>query len=454
MSNRSLSAFLSSLLMTGVLTGLSVLPPAVFAVDGDAPRARLELGLGTPEVLAGANHKTWLKIGLTGFERAEGTARTPVNVALVLDRSGSMQGEKLRRAREAAILAIDLLDARDVVSIIAYDDGVETLIPATRLDERAAIKRAIRGIQAGGSTALFAGVSKGARQLRKFLSEQRVNRVILLSDGQANVGPSSPSELGELGSSLAREGISVTTIGLGLGYNEDLMTQLAQRSDGNHAFVENGNDLARVFRSEFGDVLSVVAQDVSIRIVCPPNVKPLRLIGREGEIRGQQVVTSLRQLYAGQQKYVMLELEVPAAKPGERLPVASIDASYRNMQTGETDHLAASSQIRYSSSRAAVEAARDANVLGDALEQVSVKEAEAALRLRDEGRKKEARKRLKLVAEELKQRAQEYKLPRLESMGQLYEDDAEAVTSSGQDWSRARKAMRKDQYLRKNQTSY
>lgn len=84
---------------------------------------------------------------------------------------------------------------------------------------------------AGGGTALYAGVAQGASELREFLDPHRVNRIILLSDGQANKGPSSPSELGNLGAALISEGISVTTIGIGLGYNEDLMTQLAPRSD-------------------------------------------------------------------------------------------------------------------------------------------------------------------------------------------------------------------------------
>ena len=87
--------------------------------------------------------------------------------------------------------------------------------------------------------------------------------------------PDSPAALGDLGASLGKSGISVTTIGLGLGYNEDLMVRLAEKSDGNHAFVENSRDLSRIFEYEFGDILSVVAQDVKIKINCLPGVKPV-----------------------------------------------------------------------------------------------------------------------------------------------------------------------------------
>ena len=109
---------------------------------------------------------------------------------------------------------------------------------------------------------MFSGVSKGASEVRKFLDSNRVSRVILLSDGLANLGPSTPSELGQLGHSLSKEGISVTTIGLGLGYNEDLMTQLAGMSDGNHAFVQNYSDLTKIFAAEFNTALTVVANQL------------------------------------------------------------------------------------------------------------------------------------------------------------------------------------------------
>ena len=121
-------------------------------------------------------------------------------------------------------------------------------------------------------------MSHGLEELTKNLSAARVNRMILLSDGQANVGPRSPNELGRLGEVAARQGIAITTIGLGLGYNEDLMTQLAVSSDGNHAFAENATDLAGIFQHELGDVLSVVAQDVQIEIDFDAGITPVRAI--------------------------------------------------------------------------------------------------------------------------------------------------------------------------------
>ncbi|MFP4562619.1 MAG: vWA domain-containing protein [Spirochaetia bacterium] len=175
----------------------------------------LEVSVSNPYLLVGETQNVYLKVGLTGTEPADTLVRPTANVAVVLDRSGSMDGEKLRRAKEAALLAVDMLEDTDIVSIVTYDDTVQVLVPATRVSERRYIRRRIESIHAGGSTALFAGVSKGADEVSKFLDGRNVNRVILLSDGLANVGPDSPMALGNLGEALKRTGISVTTIGLG-----------------------------------------------------------------------------------------------------------------------------------------------------------------------------------------------------------------------------------------------
>jgi Ca-activated chloride channel family protein len=194
-----------------------------------AGQVQLNVGLGQPVLPADKKNVTYLKVGLTGFSLPRAEERAPVNVALVLDKSGSMSGEKIEHAKTAALAALDRLNSNDIVSVVVFDTTVSVVVPATKLTDRAAVRRAIAGIEANGTTALFAGVSKGAEEVRKFLGLERVNRIILLSDGQANVGPSSPSELGELGHSLRKEGISVTTLGLGMDYSEDLMAQLLCR---------------------------------------------------------------------------------------------------------------------------------------------------------------------------------------------------------------------------------
>jgi Ca-activated chloride channel family protein len=276
------------------LWAMAMIAAGILLPAGSGARAgqvELKVAVSHPVLLAGQKQTAYLKVGLTGVPLAVAEKRAPVNVALVLDRSGSMSGDKIRRAKEAAILAIHQLGPDDIVSVVAYNHGVTVLVPATKVSDRHVIYSAIDRLHADGTTALFAGVSKGAHEVRKFLSEDRVNRVILLSDGLANVGPSSPQALAALGASLIKEGISVTTIGLGLGYNEDLMFQLAHASEGNHVFVESSAHLARIFTREFGDLLSVVANEVEVEITCAEGIRPVRVLGRAADISGQRVTS-------------------------------------------------------------------------------------------------------------------------------------------------------------------
>ncbi|GGK78349.1 vWA domain-containing protein [Amphritea balenae] len=418
-----------------------------------ANQVNLNINLATPVMEAERSHRAFIKVSLEGFKQQDKQARIPANVAIVLDKSGSMGGDKIQYAREAAIMAIKRLDERDIVSVVSYDSRVQVVVPATQVRNQRAIYNAIRNIHADGNTALFAGVSKGARELRKFLSRNKVNRVILLSDGLANVGPQSASELGELGASLAKEGISVTTIGLGLGYNEDLMTRLAGFSDGNHAFVENAEDLASVFQYEFGDVLSVVAQGVNIEIHCRNGVKPVRLLGRESEIIGNRVTTRLNQLYSEQEKFVILEVEVPEQQAETELELVAVNVSYDNLYTQSQEQLSGLSVARFSQSKQEVKAARDDETLEAAVEQVANEYSRDAIEARDSGDLKAAKKILQDSASYLGSQAEALSSPRLLEQKEEALQDADTLESE-QDWNKQRKELKARQYKRATQQNY
>ncbi|WP_299200491.1 VWA domain-containing protein [uncultured Amphritea sp.] len=427
---------------------LSLLP-----LLAQANQVNLNINLATPVMEAGQSHRAFIKVSLEGFKQQDKQARIPANVAIVLDKSGSMGGDKIQYAREAAIMAIKRLDERDTVSVVSYDSQVQVVVPATEVHNQQAIYAAIRNIQADGNTALFAGVSKGANELRTFLSRNRVNRVILLSDGLANVGPQSASELGELGASLAKEGISVTTIGLGLGYNEDLMTRLAGYSDGNHAFVENAEDLASVFQYEFGDVLSVVAQGVNIEIRCRNGVKPIRLLGRESEIIGDRVTTRLNQLYSEQEKFVILEVEVPQQQAETELELVAVQVHYDNLFTQSEEQLSGQSIARFSGSKQEVKAARDDKTLEAAVEQVANEYSRDAIKARDSGDLEGAKKILQDSASYLGSQAESLNSPKLQKQEAEALQDADSLELE-QDWNKQRKELKARQYKRATQQAY
>jgi Ca-activated chloride channel family protein len=430
-----------------------LLSPAVQAEQID-----LDISLTYPTMKADEKTTNYLKVKLTAFDLPKDGTRVPVNVAIVLDRSGSMSGEKLEQAKAAALTAVDRLQDNDIVSVLTYDESIHVLIPATRATDRESIQQAIRSIQVGGSTALFGGVSKGAAEVRKFMDDQHVNRVVLLSDGMANVGPSSPMELQQLGESLLKEGISVSTLGLGAGYNEDLMRSLAAASSGNHVFIENADNLVAVFNNEFDDILSVVATDVHLKIDLDPSVRPVRVLNTEADIEGQEVMLSLTQLYARQERYYIVEVEVDAGKNETERPLAKVDLQYRNMQTETKDDLSSSVAVRFSNEVESIEADTNLEALAFCTVQLAAIRNREATALRDAGKIEEARKLLNFncsVLGEVQTRCEKngIRIADLDYGNRLNIMQAEEIGDNSK-WNFNRKLMRDYQQSTSEQQTY
>lgn len=178
-------------------------------------------------------------------------------------------------------------------------------------------------------------MEKGGEELSEFLSKERINRVILLSDGIANVGPGSNREIAQLGSRLAREGMSVTTIGLGGDYNETLMTALAEASDANYYYVADVETLPEVFRNELGELKSLVARDFVIEIHCPKGVRPVRFLGRPDELKSQTGSLTFGTLASGQTRELYLECAVSPEVQGSLTEIAVVSAAFEDLKQGK-----------------------------------------------------------------------------------------------------------------------
>lgn len=285
-----------------------------------------------------------IKIDLAAMADRKQARRTPLNLAVVLDRSGSMTGAKLEKAKQAAKLLVDRLRPEDVFSFIIFSDEARLVVPAQSVEDKEMLKEKIERVEAEGSTALYAGVKMGAGQVGEFLSSQRINRIILLSDGIANVGPSTPRELRRLGSQLAERGIAVTTIGVGEDYNEDVMAGLAEASDANYYYVKDTEKLPEIFAKELGELLSVAVRDVRIEIVCPEGVKPLGFIGRPEKFDNQRAVVTLSQFLPGQQRAVFLRCRVNGDEPD----VARVHVNYTDeLAGGSTQTASATARLNF-----------------------------------------------------------------------------------------------------------
>jgi Ca-activated chloride channel family protein len=327
--------------------------------------------------------------------------------------------------------------------MVVYDTAVTVLVPATKVRDKRAIKDQIDRIEAGATTALYGGVLAGAGELRKFLAAEQVNRLFLLSDGLANVGPKSPAELGQLGSDLIKEGISVSTIGLGLGYNEDLMTELALKSDGSHSFAETPEDLARFFEEDFGEAFVVAAQDVTVTIQCAEGVRPVRVLGHEAEIAGQEVKTRIKQLYSSTDESVLLEVEVASSPPGSTRDIAKVHLDYRNMASNLEDRLERAVAARFTEEEREAAAGVRKDAMATAIERVAAENTRRAVELRDAGRVEEARKLFLANRDELMRAAELYGSPFLKEYAKYNEISANSLAS--EDWKRERKQIRYEQ---------
>jgi Ca-activated chloride channel family protein len=312
--------------------GLATLATNLFAGE------TLQLNL-VPErgfVVENSPQEVVIKIDLSAITGQKKARRTPLNLAVVLDKSGSMTGAKLEKTKQAAMQLVDRLAPNDIFSLVIFSDEAQVLVPAQKVEDKDALKGKIESIEADGSTALYAGVKMGADQLQEFFSSKRINRVILLSDGLANVGPSSPRQLRQLGSDLAEQGISVTTIGVGDDYNEDLMAGLAEASDANYYYVQDTEKLPEIFAKELGELLTVAARDVRIEIVCPDGVKPLGFIGRTEKFQDQRATVNLSQFTTGQDRYLFLRCLVD----GKQSEVARVRLNYKDELSDGSDQSA------------------------------------------------------------------------------------------------------------------
>ena len=401
------------LIKTVLLAGLSILSLCSHAQVNKQIEIRSELA--SPIVMQNTQEKNYLKISLTGHE-FDSAKRVPINLAIVIDRSGSMSGDRIVKAKEAAIFAINMLNENDTLSVVAYDNDAKVIIPSTKVNNKQKLINLIKeNIVAGGGTALFAGLSKGIYQVEKQLSKDNVNRIILLSDGQANIGPTSVKELSELAIIAAKKNISVSTFGIGEDYNELLMSSIASYSDGNHVFVNDSLDLENVFVREFKDVMSTVAQHVKINIYLKDGVKPVRLLGRDGIIKGNQVTVTMNQIYSNQEKYILLEVEQPQGKVGEEKTIAEIDLVYDDLLDKKTQKEKQSVKLAYTDNLEAVKKALRQDVVTEIEIQEVNENSVKALELYNKGDRKAAQKIL------------EDNSKRLEAVANMYPEYADRV---------------------------
>ena len=192
--------------------------------------------------------------------------RTPLNLSIVLDRSGSMHGPKLHAARAAAAMLVQRLAPEDIVSVVAYDDQVRTVAEPSSASGHQ-LSNDIRAIEAGGSTNLSGGWLRGRDHVARNVSPRSANRVLLLTDGLANVGITDPEQLVGMCAHANEHGIRTTTIGFGEDYDEQLLGRMADAGGGHMHYIERADQAAAIFGEELAGLLSLAAQNLTVTII-------------------------------------------------------------------------------------------------------------------------------------------------------------------------------------------
>ncbi len=272
---------------------------------------------------------------VTGADAPAGESRQrpPVHLAIVVDRSGSMAGAKMRNAVLAAVEAVERMNDGDRVTVVAFDTTARVLAPPTVLSPAAksSVEAAIRAMQPGGDTCISCALETASRELEASPgASDEIRRVLLISDGEATTGIRDVGGLRALASRVSSHGLSVSTIGVDLAFDEKVMAAIAQESNGKHWFVPDASALAGVFQEELGALVSTVAMGAELTVEPAPGVVVEDVLDRPFRREAGRVVVPLGAFDPKQEKTVILRARVPSDGDGAE-QVARLSLAYRDV---------------------------------------------------------------------------------------------------------------------------
>jgi Ca-activated chloride channel family protein len=302
------------------------------------------------------------------------------------------EARKLEYVKTAAHQLIELMGNDDILSVVAYDHQVSVLFPARRVDgNREALHRLVESLYPGGQTFLSGGLEEGFRQARSARRTGYINRVLLLSDGLANVGTVSRDDLRRRAATMAEYGISVSTFGVGHHFDEELLAMTANGGGGNYRYLGDPERIVAALSSEFHMASRTAASDVEIIIRLKRDCRFGSVVGREWRRDGDAYIIRLGDLSTGERRTLFASLNVSASKPGLR-EVGEVTVRYRDPASGKS--------VTGDSQAVSLELVRDEARYREGFDR-SVQEKKAvaqsgvmvqeAARLADQGKKEEAR---------------------------------------------------------------
>jgi Ca-activated chloride channel family protein len=349
------------------------------------------------------------------------TARRKLNISLVIDRSGSMAGAPLQHALKAAEAVVNRLEADDIISIVVYDDNIDTIYGPSPVTDKNAVKDILRRVRAGGITNLSGGWLKGCEHVKTNYDSQKVNRVMLLTDGHANAGVTDLKTLTSTAGKKASEGITTTTLGFGRGFNEDLLIGMAQAATGNYYFIQSTDEASEVFTIELDSLKSVVAQNLTATLELAAGVTLTDTLSlAKVSTDGGNTLLALGDVYEGEDKLLGLSLTLPESKPGDvlagklRFTADIVENGTTSQASGYTDIYVRIGTIEEASAAASTGILVELNRLKIA------KTKESALALLEDGKNADAEQVLRTLIRELESKGLNENFEIAEEIEQLH----------------------------------
>jgi Ca-activated chloride channel family protein len=321
---------------------LTATPGSTYALSSDTTREHLLFEIGASGMMGGGG-------------------RLPLNIALAIDRSGSMEGEPLEYAKRACSYVVDLLEPNDILSVVTFEDHADVIMPARRVVNKDLVKDYIQRIQTGNTTNLYEGLVTACQQVASVKSENTLNRVLLLTDGEPTAGTKDfQSIVGQVAEQKGR-GISVTALGFGPDYNEELAAGIARRSGGNYYYIARSELIPEVFRRELDTLMRITARNLRLRVHVPRGVTVRQVYGQTPVFGPRTAEVTLVDVERDGGLTSLWELEM-IARPAGTYRVAQAELLYDDAVSGRLEKLTAEAVLDFSTDQRAILAGADPRV--------------------------------------------------------------------------------------------
>jgi Ca-activated chloride channel family protein len=308
-------ALVSLLAACGGSSTTEVQDPGVVSLSGT---------LGNTFVPAGQNGEVLARVRISS-RALDGSGRPPINLALVVDTSGSMAGEPIEDAREATLAILDLLREGDRLSVVAFHSSTDVLLPSTVIDDNLdELREDIGRMEARGTTDMAGGLQAGLTELMTHFEPNGVNRLVLLGDGV----PNDEAGIVAMAQASGERGMNITAIGLGLDYNETLMGDIAQVSGGQFHYVEESEQMATLFREEVIRMQRVAGRNAVVRLQPGPGVTIQSVVGQNVQNLGAYVEVHLGDLHEGEHRDLMVRATVEGRRSGATVELMDVHLGF------------------------------------------------------------------------------------------------------------------------------